>query len=41
MNITSEMFDFAWTGAFIAIKVLGLTFLWCCVAGIVNKSISG
>lgn len=41
MNITEEMFEFAWTGAFIAIKVLFWTFGWCIVAGIVNKSISG
>lgn len=41
MTLTAEMLDFCWTGAFIAIKVLGLTFLWCVVAGVVNKSISG
>lgn len=41
MSITAEMLDMAWQGAFIAVKVLGLTFLWCVVAGIVNKSISG
>ena len=41
MTLDAEMLEMMWTGAFIAIKVLFWVFLWCLVAGIVNKSVSG
>ena len=40
MSVTADMIEMLWTGAFIGMKVLGVTFLWCVVAGIVNKSIA-
>ena len=41
MQITTEMFEMMWSGAYIAMKALMLTFLWCIAAGIINKGIGG
>lgn len=41
MEITTEMIEMMWSGAYIAIKALMATFLWCFAAGIVNKGVGG
>lgn len=41
MAITEEMMEMFWSGSYIALKFLGVTFLWCIAAGIINKSIGG
>ena len=41
MTITEEMFEMLWAGGFIALKFLGVTFLWCLAAGIINKGVGG
>lgn len=41
MEITGEQIEMMWAGAYMAIKFLGVTFLWCFVAGIINKSVGG
>jgi hypothetical protein len=39
--MTSEMFEMMWGGVYIAVQFLGVTFLWCTAAAIINKSIGG
>lgn len=41
MEVTPEMLDMMWTGVYLAVKFLGVTFLWCLAAGIINKGIGG
>ena len=41
MELTSEMLEMMWAGVYMALKFLGVTFLWCLVAGIVNKGAGG
>lgn len=40
-QMTPEMFEMMWAGAWIAVKVLLWVFLFCLVAGIVNKGVGG
>lgn len=41
MELTQEMIEMMWTGVYIAGKFLAVTFLWCLVAGIINKGAGG
>lgn len=41
MDLQPEYFEAFWVGAFLTLKCLGVTFLWCLVAGIINKGIGG
>lgn len=41
MEITTDQIEMMWAGAFLAIKFLGVTLLWCLVAGIINKGVGG
>ena len=40
MELTQEMLEMMWTGVYIAGN-LAVTFLWCLVAGIINKGAGG
>lgn len=41
MSITPDMLEMMWAGCFLAVKFLGVTFLWCVAAGIINKGVGG
>ena len=41
MEIAAEQLEMMWAGVYLALKFLGVTFLWCLAAGIINKSIGG
>ena len=41
MEITAEMFEMMWSGVYIALSFLFMTFLWCLAAGIINTGIGG
>lgn len=40
-QVTPEMLDMMWSGAWIAVKFLLWTAAWCLVAGIINKGVGG
>lgn len=40
-SVTPEMLEMMWSGAWIAVKFLLWTAVWCLVAGIINKGVGG
>ena len=41
MTLTADMIEMLWVGVWLSVKFLGVTFLWCLLAGIINKSVGG
>lgn len=41
MTVTADMIEMMWAGVWLSLKFLGGTFLWCLVAGIINKGAGG
>lgn len=39
--MTAEMYEMMWTGVYLGMQFLFVTFLWCLIAGIVNKGVGG
>lgn len=39
--MNADTMEMMWIGVYMAIKFLGFTFMWCLVAGIINKSVGG
>lgn len=39
--MNADTMDMMWSGAFIAVKVLGAVSLWCIAAGCINKGAGG